>query len=231
MSIPFGAAIMITILTGCNTARVGVLQHDVHTIPLDKSESMHAEVKMGAGELNLSGGSKNLADLDFAYNVAGWKSRVRYSSTGTHGDLDVEQGDSPSAAGDAENRWDVKLNDGVLTDLTVELGAGQAALKLGSMRLRDVNVQIGAGELDVDLRGTPASSYNVRIEGGAGSATVFLPANARIFATASGGIGSIQVDGLEERGGHWINPRGEHSPVTVRLEVRGGVGEIRLIAE
>jgi hypothetical protein len=207
------------------------MQHDVQAIELDKSESMHAEIKMGAGELHIGGGSKRLADLDFAYNVESWKPTVRYRASEAHGDLDIQQPDSAGSIGDTEYRWDVKLNDGILTDLSVNLGAGQARMNVGSMRLRDVDVKMGAGELEVDLRGTPRSSYNVRIEGGAGSAKVYLPASVGIWASARGGIGSIDVQGLEERGDHWVNPRQLNSPVLVRINVQGGVGEIRLIAE
>ena len=44
-------------------------------------------------------------------------------------------------------------------------------------------------------------------------------------------IGSIDVDGLEERNGRWVNASQLNSPVTIRVEVKGGVGEIKLIAE
>jgi len=52
-----------------------------------------------------------------------------------------------------------------------------------------------------------------------------------ISATASGGIGDINVSGLEKRNGRWINPRSESAPVTIELDVHGGVGEIRIVAE
>jgi hypothetical protein len=179
----------------------------------------------------VDGGSVRLADLDFAYNVESWKPRVRYRSGGTHGDLDIEQPDNSASLGDTEYRWAVKLNNKILTDLSVDMGAGEANLNIGEMRLRDVDVEIGAGELKMDLRGTPKSSYSVRIEGGAGSAEVRLPASVGIWATARGGIGNIDVQGLERREDHWVNPRALNSPVLVRIDVQGGVGEIKLIAE
>jgi hypothetical protein len=90
---------------------------------------------------------------------------------------------------------------------------------------------MGAGELKMDLRGNPRKSYDVRVHGGVGSATIYLPKSVGISATAQGGIGSIDVDGLEERNGRWVNASQLNSPVTIRVEVKGGVGEIKLIAE
>jgi hypothetical protein len=90
---------------------------------------------------------------------------------------------------------------------------------------------MGAGEVEMDLRGNPVKSYRAEIHGGVGSATVYLPASVGISATASGGIGDINVRGLEKRNGRWINPRAGSALVTIELDVRGGVGEIRIVAE
>jgi hypothetical protein len=56
-----------------------------------------------------------------------------------------------------------------------------------------------------------------------------LPKDVAIAAAASGGIGSIDTTGLEKRDGVWINPDRLGGPVTVSVDVKGGVGEIRLI--
>jgi hypothetical protein len=115
--------------------------------------------------------------------------------------------------------------------LEAHVGAGDVRMSLGSLTLRDVDLHLGAGELDVDLRGQPKTSYKVSINGGVGSATVRLPASVAISANASGGIGSINVDGLEKRDGRWMNPKVPSGPVLIELDVQGGVGEIKIIAE
>ncbi len=74
-------------------------------------------------------------------------------------------------------------------------------------------------------------SYDVDIHGGVGEADILLPKSAAIFATAHGGIGDINVEGLERRGGHWVNKEAEKSPVTIRVEAAGGVGSIKITAE
>jgi hypothetical protein len=83
----------------------------------------------------------------------------------------------------------------------------------------------------MDLRGNPKRSYDVRINGGVGEATIYLPRSVGIDATAKGGIGEIDVRGLEQRNGRWINPSQENSPVKIHLDVKGGVGQINIIAE
>ncbi len=68
------------LLVGCGTAPVGPMQHEALAIDLDKSEIIRAELKMGAGDLNVDGGATKLADGEFSFNVASWKPRVEYHS-------------------------------------------------------------------------------------------------------------------------------------------------------
>jgi N-terminal domain of toast_rack, DUF2154 len=221
------------LLGGCviDTQRTGVEQHETQSIDLDKSEMVRVEVKMGAGELVVDGGSPKLMDADFIYNVAAWKPMVKYTPSGFRGTLRIEQPGSVHAGGHVDYKWNLRLNDQVPMDVSAELGAGEARMNLGEIDLRSVHVDMGVGELRLDLRGKPSRDYTVEINGGVGEATVYLPATAGIVARASGGIGDISVRGLEKRNGQWINAAHEQAPVTIHVEVHGGVGQINLIAE
>jgi hypothetical protein len=104
-------------------------------------------------------------------------------------------------------------------------------MNLGGLNLRAVEVDMGVGNLDMNLRGHPQRDYDVQINGGVGSATVRLPPDVGIVADASGGIGNIDTRGLEKRDGRWVNQARGTAKATIRLEVRGGIGNITLIAE
>lgn len=186
---------------------------------------------MPAGELAVRGGAQKLMDADFTYNVAAWKPEIRYSSAGPFGSLIVEQHGPTSSSGHAKNRWDLRFNDSVPLDLRVEVGAGEERLDLGSLTLRSLELQTGAGSLRLDLRGHPSKDYSVRIRGGVGEATVYLPNQVGISANVSGGIGEISVNGLHKSGDRYVNDAYERAAVRIRLDIQGGVGSIKLIAE
>jgi hypothetical protein len=218
------------LLAACNQdGRIGREEHETKVLDLDKSELTRVELKMGAGELRVKGASPKLMEADFDYNVPGLKPQVDYHSTGVRSDIEISH--PPGTAPHGNSKWDLRFNDSVLMDLVVQMGAGEAHLNLGSLNLRSVAFNLGAGEVDVDLRGNPKRSYDVQINGGVGQATIHVPSSVGISATAAGGIGDINVRGLEKRNGRWINPLHENAPVTIRLDVKGGVGQIDLVAE
>jgi cell wall-active antibiotic response 4TMS protein YvqF len=114
-------------------------------------------------------------------------------------------------------------------DLAVNCGAGQAQLQLGSLDLRTLEMHMGAGQLDLDLKGHPSRDYDVTLEGGVGQVTVHMPQGVGIYAEAHGGLGSINVSGLDKQDGHYQNSLYDKAKVNVRLKVHGGIGEINII--
>ncbi len=222
-------------LVGCNLehgAATGPTEHETKTIEMDKSELARVHVKMGAGELKVRGGSPNLLDADFTYNVPSWKPEVKYEFASFRSRLDIEQPSGKSISGDHRYEWDLRLNDTKPLSIDMEFGAGKANLALGSLNLRDISVNMGVGELEMDLRGQPKRDYDVRVHGGIGQVTIELPKNVGIVADAKGGIGSVEAHGLRKQGERYVNDAFENnSKVTIRLEVKGGIGQIVLNAE
>lgn len=219
------------LLGGCDFGSVATGETRVDTVSFDlgDSKSANVELHMGAGELNVTGGTAKFMEGKFAYNVDDWKPVVDYRTAGTGGALTITQPKSIGSFGNMVNTWDVTLNRELPLDIKTDLGAGEANLELGQMNLSRVEVNIGAGEVNVDLRGEPKRDYTVQIRGGVGETVVYLPKDVGISATATKGIGEINTEGLENRDGVWVNPDRAGAPVTVRLDVKGGIGAIRLV--
>jgi hypothetical protein len=203
--------------------------HDGIHLDSTNVERSNIELNMGAGQMILNGGAPKLVDGTFTYNVESWKPVVTSSINGTHATVTIKQPNSSHGGGKAKYSWDLSLNDHVLTDLTINCGAGQAQMNLGTLTLRSLQVHMGAGQVRLDLSGSePTHDYDVKIEGGVGQAEIRLPKGVGVWASAHGGIGSVNVTGLEKRGDHWENDLYNKSKVTVKLEVNGGIGEIKI---
>jgi hypothetical protein len=208
------------------------MRHESREFDREGVERLRVELHMGAGELTVRGGAEKLARTDFTYNVDAWKPDVRYHGTAGSGELTIEQpGKNHSSIGDTTYRWNLQLANDVPVDLIANFGAGESNMDLGSLDLRRVDVQMGVGELRMDLRGKPKHDYDVRIRGGVGQATVQLPRDVGIYASGRGGIGEIHTEGLRRQGDHWVNDAYDDAKVRIHVDVEGGIGEIRLIAD
>jgi N-terminal domain of toast_rack, DUF2154 len=215
----------------CGTQQqVGKMRHDSKSVDSENATSASAHFKMGAGELNLTGGADKLMEADFSYNVSDWKPKVSYDVSGKKGELVVKQGSAEGAglSGGARNEWDITLNDELPTDLVVRLGAGESDLDLDSLTLTGLDLQMGAGKATVDLTGDYARDFDASIEGGVGKATVMLPSGVGVKAKAQGGLGKINAEGLERVGDSYVNDAYGESDVKLNVKVQGGVGEINL---
>ena len=210
--------------------QVGKMQRDSKSVDLKDAQSARAQLKMGAGELNVTGGADQLMDGDFSYNVSEWKPKVSYDVSSGEGELLVKQGGAHSGSldGKARNEWDIRLNDEVPTDLVVKMGAGESDLDLDSLTLTGVDLKMGAGKSTIDLTGDYAKGFDATIEGGVGEVTVMLPSEVGVKAKAEGGLGKINAKGLKKVGDSYVNDAYGESDVTLNVNVQGGVGEINL---
>jgi N-terminal domain of toast_rack, DUF2154 len=218
-------------LTGCGFRHGGPVPHDSQSFDLNNSEQLQVNLSMKAGILRIAGGTGKLAVADFTYSEPSWKPQTRYSSDGGFGNLtirDPEHGGSVTA--NTWYEWDLRLNQEVPLNFDIHLGGGEAHLELGSLTLRHVNVQVGAGTLEVDLRGSPQASYQARIQNGGGETILRLPSGVGVDAKAEVNVGEITAPGLHHEGNHYFNDALTGAKVAIHLDIRGGVGPIRLIS-
>ena len=219
-------------LNGCSLDEMiatGPERHDAIHLDSTNIERSNIELNMGAGQMILNGGAQKLLDGTFTYNVDARKPIVTDSTNGNHAAVTIKQPDRGRGGGKTKYIWDLTLNDHVLTDLSINCGAGQAQLNLGTLALRSLTVHMGVGQVRLDLSGgEPTRDYEVKVEGGVGQAEIRLPKGVGVWMSAHGGIGNIEVTGLEKHGDHWENDLYNKSKVTVKVEVNGGIGQIRI---
>lgn len=223
----------IVVASGCTLVRrTGPLQTESQTVELDGAESVTAALRMGAGELTVSGGGDALMEADFTYNVAEWEPIVDYSVSGDQGDLTVRQPDAdvPDLAIDNYRyEWDLSFAEDVPMEMTIELGAGRSDLDLADLALTSLMVNAGAGDTTLDLAGGDwPDGLDVTMRGGVGRATVYLPSDVGVRAEVTGGIGQVNATGLTREGDAYVNEAYDGGEATVSLDIEGGVGEINL---
>jgi hypothetical protein len=246
-------AVVLFAATGCDEgARVGDLQTKSETVELGDAESVSVEIEMGAGELVVSGGAGELLEATFTYNVDELDPEAKYSD----GKLIVKHADIKEGIGtffdldDYRNEWDLRFNEDVPMEMSIDVGAGRSDLTVGSLALSSLAIKAGAGDVTVDLTGAPSltqldadigagevtvdltgdwqNDLDANIEGGVGEITLRLPRGVGVRVDVELGIGKVSASGLSKDGDAYVNDAFGESDVTLRVDIQGGVGEINL---
>jgi len=227
-----GAVLGVVFVFGACTISqppTGPVQTETKEVKLGDAKQVHVEVQIGAGELSIAAGAKNLLDAEFTYNVPDWKPQVDYTVSAGQGRLSIRQPEGTGGpGGNAHYNWDLRLKNGVPLTMDVKMGAGRANLTLGKLSLTGLDLDLGAGETTVDLTGDWKQDLMARIRGGVGRATIRLPRDVGVEVEAEGGIGAINAHDFKKEHGAYVNDAYGKSPVTLRVDVKGGVGEINL---
>lgn len=210
------------------SVEVGPLQTESQSVELGVAESVRVKIEMGAGELEVTGGADELMEADFTYNVAELKPEVFYSDA----TLTIQQPDVEGIAslGDLDGyryEWDLRLNDDVPMDLSIELGTGTMDLGLSGLSLTALEVDIGAGEGKLDLTGEWASDLDVSIMAGVSRLIVVLPSEVGARVEIDG-ISRVNASGLTQDGNTYVNNAYGVSDVTLDINIEAGIGEINL---
>lgn len=225
----FGLILFLILLfaVGCTGQSLRAEQ----TVALAGAEQVQANIEMAAGELNVSGGTDDLAQMAFVYSEPDQKPEVEYSVNDNKGDLIVRQPDAIDIGLNEHNEWQISLNETIPIALDISLGAGESKLKLGNLSLNRLDVNVGASNLELDLRGEWDQNLAARIEGGVGQLTLYLPQDVGVRVNVDQGIGQIHTNGLHKDGRAYVNDSYGVSDVTLDLNVEAGLGEINLFAE
>ncbi len=229
------ALLSVLALAGCQTPPGPSGDDRTERITIEQAraagaERISAEIQIGMGELRVSGGAREFLEAEFAYNTPALKPQVSFDESGFRRRLIIGHGSPPPALGNVRNRWDIRFGSGVPLDLEVRCGAGENRLDLREVPLRSLEMHLGVGEVTVDLRGKFATDVDAKIYGGIGRAVVLVPSSG-VEASAAGGIGHISVIGLDKKDGRWVGGAPGKTGGRLRLEVKGGIGEIEIRAE
>jgi len=223
----FLAALLIALATAC--VRVGEMVEETHAVQKGSAELAEVKLKMAAGVIKIQGGTEELLEADFRYNVSHWKPELDYHDFGNRRIISIRQNKSSGIPlGNARNIWNIRLNKDIPVALEINFGAGECKCDLRGLNLRSLDIDIGAGEVSIDLTGEHKRSLDVEISSGVGSATIYLPENTGVRVKVDKGIGSVSAPGFKKEGHIYTNDAFGKTEASIAVEVDAGIGGINL---
>lgn len=217
---------------GSRAERTGKTQREMLLQPIGEARSAIICLRMGAGEVNLSGGALGLLDGALSYNIPDWKPRVSYDVIGHHqGMLTVSQ---PTGAHSNfyNNRvhyaWDLRVNKELPIGISLGMHAGRADLDLAGTALTNLDVRMGVGNLEIDLSGNWEHNLAVSIEDRVGTTTVRLPRHIGVRVFVGPGLRKVDAIDFKQDRNYYFNDAYGSARITVEMRIDQDLGEIKL---
>jgi hypothetical protein len=241
--------------SSCNfrSLEVGSVQTEYAIVELDGSESIRAEISLGAGLLKMAASDTELMEATIINNVSEWTPIVEYDVIDEVGYLGVRQPgyvDSlPIGLDEIRCEWDLRLNRYVPLDLSITMGAGEGNLALSQLHLdslifrggaggvfidlsgstvSSLDIALGAGNITVDLSGERPGDLTAAIKGGLGRVNLILPESTGVLVRTQGVLKRINAPGFHWDNGLYTNDAFGQSHVSMAVDVEAGIGEITL---
>ena len=167
---------------------------DVNEPLPDGDEVPTVVIEMGAGKLDLNGGSDQMIEGSITYNLATWAPVVtREGNTGTISQKTTSTISIPE--GQIKNQWDLQLGSTPIA-LRLATGAYEGQLNLGGLAIAKLNITDGASTSRVRFDEPNLTAMSeLKYSTGASDVELFGLGNAHVNKVDFiGGVGSYTLD-------------------------------------
>ncbi|MCX8025557.1 MAG: toast rack family protein [Thermanaerothrix sp.] len=163
--------------------------------PYPNQEPAELLIRMGAGELTLSGGANNLVEGKIEYNVEGWAPKIQREGREVRIEQGVKSASFSRGVQNLINRWELELGDRPI-DFALEAGAYDGNLDFSEVPLTRLKISDGASKVRVVFNvPNPEVMRSFTYETGASNITLKKLANANFEEmTFKGGAGNFTLD-------------------------------------
>lgn len=126
-----------------------------------------------------------------------------------------------------DSSYNFKLNEDVIWDLDLNLGAVSATLNLENIATRTVDLDMGAGNFEIIL-GNKYNKSDIKIDSGASNINITVPKDAGIKIKLDGSLNRINIDDLNliRLGDYYISPDYDEKDVKLAFRVNMSVGKV-----
>jgi hypothetical protein len=221
------------------------------TIETNRAKEVKTDIDFFAGELTLTGNSKELAECFYGYGDEFIRPNMTYHEVGKTGYLRIDS--EPFKDKDIDdfddNEWFLSLNPDIANSLAIKLKAGEANIDLEGCKINRFEFRMMAGESNVNLRNTSVKAivfnlmtgeanlnltgkwYNdleASIKGGVGELDIKVPYNIGVRITVSGLIGEVNIPFFNRNGKTFTNDLYGKTEHTLYLNIEAGIGEVNV---
>lgn len=191
-------------------------------------ETSHGKFNLdiGAAKVNINSEENNLLKV----NARGVK--LDYSNTYKNNKETVifnfaNRNYNPIVFSTRSSNYNFRLNEDVVWDLDLDLGAISGTLDLENIATRSIDLNMGAGNLDIIL-GNKHDISNIKIDSGASNLNIAVPKDVGIKIKLDSALSKININDLNliKTGDYYMSPNYEEKDTKLEFYVSMGVGNV-----
>lgn len=183
-------------------------------------------LNIGAARININAEENNL----LVVNAQGTK--LDYSNTYKNNKETAvfsfaNKNHNPIVFSTRNNSYNFKLNENVIWDLDLDLGAISGTLDLENIAIKSIDLDMGAGNLDIIL-GNKYDRSNININSGASGLNIIVPKDVGMKIKLDSSLSKVNIEDLNliKLGSYYITPGYEEKDAKLEFNVNMGVGKV-----
>ncbi len=174
---------------------------------------------------NLVEGTSNIGDLNYKNEISGDKSKVVFSRNNLIKGFNIFKMDKVMN----ENNFDLNINEDVVWDIDVDLGAVKGIVDMSKLKVENFYVDMGAGKLDL-IFGKNVENVNVKVSAGASALDAYIPKEVGVKITMDGALNNTNFisSGFTKSNDVYLSPNYEDSKYKIDMDIEIGVGSFNI---
>lgn len=195
---------------------------------LPETKRGELEIAMGGVGLNIDAGDVNL--IDVTSSQPDIKHSIKYARENESASIQFERSNFFKVRRNwTKNECTFTLNEDVLWDIDVNVGAVNGTLDMSKLKVRELDLDMGAGSLKL-LFGTNNELTNVKIDAGASRVQTVVPREAGVRVIIDGALNKTNLNGLgwERKGNYYESPNYSDAVSKIHFDIDMGVGEFTI---
>lgn len=188
-------------------------------------ERASIELNLDVGKLTLGESTPLLYEFISQYRYKEFEPFEKYSSTEKEVDILIYH--SPVTkkviSSNIKNNWQLKLNNQIIYDLTVETGAIDINCNLSDFKVEKLYIESGASNINLVL---PQYNSKIIIDTGVSNINIDIPKNVGAIVNIDSGIAVKDLDDFIKRNGTYISQNYNESEFKTEIEINCGISNI-----
>lgn len=216
----------------------GFMVRDIHKVDSEDSVPFESEVdipkgtekgkiilNLGAVNLNLSGGSKDLF-VKVDSNIPNLRQRIDEGKQSV-----IEYSHGRYDAANTVRNFKLQMNPGLLWEIEGNIGAADGKLDLTHVPVGKIDLKIGAGDLDIII-GKQDIDTEISVRAGAADLEIYIPKDAGLVVKGGKLLTDIKFHNIKVKQNHdeYYSENYKEAGQTIEINVHTAISSIQIYA-